>query len=202
MVSTHVRALCKEHAVDQTDRAQVRSLKPISKRFKPKAGKRLPPGNRLPTDSARVAALKMLARRELSESQIRQRLVRRGHETADIEEAIVRLKNDRAIDDARVAGAIARTETSVKRRGRLRVAQQLARAGIAQSTARAAITETFDGLDDDALLQQALNRRLKNERPIADQREFQRLYRYLIAQGFESDKILEALTARRRAREA
>jgi regulatory protein len=144
----------------------------------------------------------MLARRELSESQIRQRLVRRGHETADIEEAIVRLKNDRAIDDARVAGAIARTETSVRRRGRLRVALQLARAGIAQSTARAAITETFDGLDDDALLQQALNRRLKNERPIADQREFQRLYRHLIAQGFESDKIVEALTARRRAREA
>jgi regulatory protein len=167
-----------------------------------KVGKRLPFGNRLPTDSARVAALKMLARRELSESQIRQRLVRRGHETADIEEAIVRLKTDRAIDDARVAGAIARTETSVKRHGRLRVAQQMARAGIAQSTARTAITETFDGLDDDALLQQALNRRLKNERPIADQREFQRLYRYLIAQGFESDKILEALTARRRSREA
>jgi SOS response regulatory protein OraA/RecX len=46
-----------------------------------------------------------------------------------------------------------------------------------------------------------LNRRLKNERPIADQREFQRLYRFLIAQGFESDKILEALTERRRVRE-
>ena len=175
---------------------------PKAQSLKPKAEKRLPLGNRLPTDSARVAALKMLARRELSESQIRQRLVRRGHETADIEEAIVRLKNDRAIDDARVAGAIARTETSVKRHGRLRVAQQMARAGIAKSTARAAITETFDSLDDDALLQQALNRRLKNERPIADQREFQRLYRYLIAQGFESDKVLEALTARRRSREA
>jgi regulatory protein len=183
------------NGIERTVMAKVQGLRS-------KVGKRLPPGNRLPTDSARVAALKMLARRELSESQIRQRLVRRGHETADIEEAIVRLKNDRAIDDARVAGAIARTETSVKRHGRLRVAQQMARAGIAKSTARAAITETFDGLDDEALLQQALNRRLKNERPIADQREFQRLYRYLIAQGFESDKVLEALTARRRSREA
>ncbi len=144
----------------------------------------------------------MLARRELSEAQIRQRLVRRGHEAADIEEAIDRLKTDRAIDDARVAGAIARTETSVKRHGRLRVAQQMARAGIARSTARAAIDETFDDLDDDAPPAAALNRRLKNERPIADEREFQRLYRYLIAQGFESDKVLEALTARRRSREA
>jgi regulatory protein len=166
-----------------------------------KVGNRLPHGNRLPTDSARVAALKMLARRELSEAQIRQRLVRRGHETADIEDAITRLKDERAIDDARVAGAIARTETSVRRHGRLRVAQQLARAGIAKSTARVAITETFEGVNDEALLQQALNRRLKNERPIADQREFQRLYRFLIAQGFESEKVLEALTERRRVRE-
>src|SRR4029077_14083775 len=118
-----------------------------------KVGKQLPPRNRRPTDSARVAALKMLARRELSEAQIRQRLVRRGHETADIEEAVARLKHERAIDDARVAGAIARTEQSLKRHVRLRVAQQLARAGIAKSTARAALTETFDAVDDEALLQ-------------------------------------------------
>ena len=71
-----------------------------------------------------------------------------------------------------------------------------------ESTARTAIDETFDDLDDDALLQQALNRRLKNDRPIEDDREFQRLYRYLIGQGFESDKILTALTRRRRDRSA
>lgn len=173
---------------------------PKAQRLKPKAGNDVPNGNQVPRDSARVAALKMLARRELSEAQIRQRLQRRGHALDDIESAIERLKSERAIDDARVAGAIARTETSLKRRGRLRVAQELARAGIARSTARTAIDETFDDLDDDALLQQALNRRLKNDRPIEDDREFQRLYRYLIGQGFESDKILTALTKRRRAR--
>jgi len=142
----------------------------------------------------------MLARRELSEAQIRQRLQRRGHALDEIEAAIERLKSEHAIDDARVAGAIARTERSLKRRGRLRVAQELARAGIARSTARAAIDQTFGDLDDDALLQQALNRRLKNDRRIEDDREFQRLYRYLVGQGFESDKILNALTARRRTR--
>jgi len=165
-----------------------------------KDGKVVPDGNSVPTVSAHVAALKMLARRELSEAQIRQRLQRRGHAQDEIEAAIERLKSERAIDDERVAGAIARTETSLKRRGRLRVAQELARAGIAKSTTRAAIDQTFDDLDDDALLQQALNRRLKNDRPIEDDREFQRLYRYLVGQGFESDKILNALNSRRRAR--
>jgi len=171
---------------------------PKAQSLKPKAGNLVPNGNQVPGDSARVAALRMLARRELSEAQIRQRLQRRGHPLDEIESAIDRLKSERAIDDARVAGAIARTETSLKRRGRLRVAQELARAGIARSTARTAIDETFDDLDDDALLQQALNRRLKNDRPIEDDREFQRLYRYLLNQGFDADRVMHVLQARRK----
>ena len=76
-----------------------------------------------------LAALKLLARRELSEAQVRQRLARRGHDPDAIEEAVARLKEERAIDDARVAEAIARTETSVKRRGIVRVRRQIENAG-------------------------------------------------------------------------
>ncbi len=173
---------------------------PKAKSLQPKAGNLLPGGNLLPKVSARVAALKMLARRELSEAQVRQRLARRGYDESSIEIAVERLKADGAIDDARVAGAIARTETTVKRRGRLRVAQQLARAGIATSTARAAIAETFETMDDNDLLQRALRRRLKDDRPIADDREFRRLYRFLVGQGFDADRIIAALEARRGAR--
>jgi regulatory protein len=169
---------------------------PKAKSLKPKAGNEVPNGKFVPT--ARVAALRMLARRELSESQIRQRLVRRGYAADEIDSAIERLKTDGSINDARVAGAIARTETSVKRRGRLRVAQALARAGIDRATARGAVESTFNDIDDDTHLNAALERRLKNGRLIADDREFQRLFRYLASQGFESDTILKALTARRR----
>ena len=48
---------------------------------------------------AYLDGLKMLARRELSEAQVRQRLVRRSHEADAIDEAIARLKDARAIDD-------------------------------------------------------------------------------------------------------
>jgi regulatory protein len=140
----------------------------------------------------------MLARRELSESQIRQRLARKDYDGDEIDAAVERLKSERAIDDARVAGAIARTETSLKRRGRLRVSQQIARAGIAPATARQALDDTFEDIDDAALLAAALGRRLKGDRPIADDREFRRLYRYLMSQGFESDRVLKALSGRRR----
>ena len=140
----------------------------------------------------------MLARRELSEAQIRQRLARRGHDEDAIDDAVARLKTEHAIDDARVAEAIARTETAVKRRGKLRVTRQIESAGIARETARHAVDQVFTDVDADALLGAALAKRLRAEMSIRDDKEFQRLYRYLIGQGFEPDQVMIALEARRR----
>lgn len=151
-----------------------------------------------PPRSAYVEGLMLLGRRELSESQVRTRLARRGYETDDIDAAIERLKEERSIDDARVAGAIARTQTSLRHRGRRRVRMEIEKAGIAGATALAATDEVFDDLDPEVHLAEALGRRLRGDRPISDDREFQRLYRYLVAQGFESDRVLKALAARRR----
>ena len=140
----------------------------------------------------------MLARRELSEAQVRQRLARRQHDADAIDAAIERLRAERAIDDARVAEAIARTETSIRRRGKLRVRMQIERAGIGKAIAKQAIDAVFDNIDDDALMEASLQKRLRGRETIADDREFQRLYRYLAAQGFESDRILRLLNGRRR----
>jgi regulatory protein len=139
----------------------------------------------------------MLGRRELSEAQVRQRLVRRRHDPASIDDAISRLKADRSLDDARVAGAIARTETSMRRRGKPRVRRQIEAAGIAPAIAARAVEETFQDLDVDALMAAALDTRLRGRASIADDKEFRRLYRYLIAQGFEPDRVLARLRALR-----
>lgn len=143
-----------------------------------------------------VAGLTMLARRELSEAQVRQRLARRGHSPDDIDAAIIRLKSERALDDARVADAIARTEIAVHGRGKLRVNRQITQAGIAASTGRRAIEQAYADVDPDALLTAALDKRLRGRSQVADQKEMQRLYRYLIGQGFESDRILSLLRGR------
>src|SRR6266542_743809 len=129
---------------------------------------------------AYIDGLKMLARRELSEKQVRERLARKGHERE-------------AIDDA-----IARTETSIRRRGKLRVQMQIQRAGIDKSVAKRAMDEVFGAIDDDALIEASLKKRLRGRDTIADDREFQRLYRYLAGQGFESDRIMKVLNSRRR----
>ena len=142
----------------------------------------------------------MLARRELSEWQVRQRLARKGHEPGAIDDAVARLLAERAIDDARVAEAIARTETTLHKRGKARVRMTIERAGIATATAKRTADEVFDGIDDEALLEAALAKRLRGRDTFADDREFQRLYRYLVGQGFEADQALRALNLRKRAR--
>jgi regulatory protein len=147
---------------------------------------------------AYVDGLKLAAGRELSEAQLRQRLARKGHAQQEIDAAVARLKEERAIDDARVAETIARTETSTRRRGKLRVRMQIERAGISTSTARKAVDDVFGELDADTLLEAALTRRMLGRDRIDDDKEFQRLYRYLLNQGFDTERVMSALQARRK----
>ncbi|MEO8258303.1 MAG: RecX family transcriptional regulator [Acidobacteriota bacterium] len=146
--------------------------------------------------TAYLDGLRMLARRELSEAQIRQRLKRREHDPDAIDAAVAGLGEERAIDDVRVAAAIARTQTSIKRRGRRRVRRQIEQAGVLPAVARQAVDEVFGALDEAALLDAALGKRLRGRETIADDAEFRRLFRFLIGQGFEPDRVMAALNQR------
>lgn len=144
-------------------------------------------------DTTYVAGLTLLARRELSEAQVRLRLVRKGHAPEDVDAAIERLKRERAIDDGRVAEAIARTDASVHKRGRRQADQRIRSAGIAPDTAERAVERAYADVDTDALIEAVLSRRLRgHDRPL-DERTRARLYRYLIGRGFESERVLSAL---------
>jgi regulatory protein len=142
---------------------------------------------------AYVAALKMLARRELSEMQVRTRLTRREYTADQIDSAVMRLRQERAIDDARTARAIARTAVSLRGHGKRRVRRQVDAAGIDQAIASAAVDEVFSEIDANALLQAALARRLRGRAAVANEREAARLWRYLIGQGFDADRVAAAL---------
>ena len=147
---------------------------------------------------AYIDGLKMLARRELSEQQVRQRLARKAYDQQEIDDAIERLRGERALDDARVAEAIARTEVTLRKRGKIRVQMQIERAGISKATARRAVADTFEEVDDKALLEASLAKRLRGRDTIDDQRELERLYRYLVSQGFEPDQVIQSLNRRKR----
>ena len=149
---------------------------------------------------AYLAGLKLLARRELSEAQLRARLARRQFAEDDIETAVARLSRERALDDRRTALACARTELAVRRRGRFRVVRQVEALGIPPATARAAVNEVFADVDEATLLEQALDRRLRRGLTLDEPATVRRIHRYLIAQGFDPARVAELL--RRRSRGA
>ena len=144
---------------------------------------------------AYVTGLRMLARRELSEAQIRVRLDRRGFEPAEIDAAVARLRHERALDDRRTALACARTEAHVKRHGRLRVLRQLDALGIDRGIARAAVSEVFTDIDDDSLLAQALEKRLRGD-AAPSRASMQRVRRYLLARGFPAAQVSAVIRSR------
>ena len=127
-----------------------------------------------------------------------QRLARKEYDQDEIDQAVARLREERAINDARVAEAIVRTETGIRKRGKVRVRMQLERAGIAKDTATQTIDEVFGAIDDDELIAASLRKRLRGRDTIADDREFQRPFRDLIGQGFESDRVMKTLRAKRK----
>jgi regulatory protein len=149
-----------------------------------------------PASSAYVAGLRLLARRELSEHQLNRRLLARGYAAEDAAAALDRLRAERAIDDTRAAGALARHVIHTRRHGRQRAQRELEQAGISPAVARSAIDQACAGLDPTQLVEAALARRLRGDRPIADVAEFRRLYRVLVSQGFEPELIVKALRAR------
>jgi regulatory protein len=149
--------------------------------------------------SAYAEGLRLLARRELSEAQLRERLARKAFELRDIDDAVARLRRTGALDDLRVATAAARTEALVKRRGRIRIQRHLASLGIASATITRALDEVSSAIDESALIEASLARRLRGPRArIEDAAHFRRLHQYLVRQGFEPSAVTALL--RRRSR--
>jgi regulatory protein len=150
-----------------------------------------------PSRVAYAAGLAMLARRELSEAQVRERLRRKDHPPIAIDEAVGRLKGTGALDDRRVARAAARTEAQVRSRGRAYVVRRLQALGIAADVADDAVEEVFGAIDEQELLDRAIARRLRGPGArVRDAAHFRRLLQQLVRQGFAASAVIAALKAR------
>ena len=135
----------------------------------------------------------MLAGRELSVEGVRARLKDRGYPPDEIANAIERLLESGALDDGRVARAFARTAVTVKHRGRLRVMRELLQMGIRSDVASEALGEVYGEIDEQALIEDALRRKLRGRTRLDDQREAARIYQFLMRQGFSPAGVASAL---------
>jgi regulatory protein len=152
--------------------------------------------------AARAAGIRALARRELSVAQLRDRLTRRGYTPRAVSDAISRLLDAGALDDERVARAAARTSAQVKRHGRARVARELTALGIGRETTERALADVFGAIDEQALLTQALARRLRGSTSLADPAARRRVFAALVRQGFAPGAVQQAIRAHARGNTA
>ena len=143
---------------------------------------------------AYTLALTLLSARELSESQLRTRLKKRKVENADIDSAIARLKEDGTLNDRRVAMAVGRMESAIRGRGRARAIQKIRQAGIDSDTAQDAVRKVFEEVDENELLDRALDRKLRGQDVGSlDDKGRARVLRALVGQGFSFDAVMKRL---------
>jgi regulatory protein len=153
-----------------------------------------------PDDAAAAAyghGLRLLSSRELAEADVRTRLAARGFDPAAVDAAVGRLRQAGALSNARAVRAVARTLVVVKRRGRLRAQRELEARGFGKAEIAEALAELFAGEDERALVDRALDRRLRG-RPAArgDVAAMRRVYAALLRQGFPPAIVRDAVRRR------
>jgi regulatory protein len=94
-------------------------------------------------------AVRLLAQRQHSQAELRQKLARRGCEPAEVDTALRRLAELGYLDDGAYASAL--VARRARSRGPAAIAAELAARGVARATAAAAVAE----LDRDEMLRAA-----------------------------------------------
>ena len=137
--------------------------------------------------SLRAQAVRLLARREYSRSELEQRLIAKGGPRSEISVVLDELIAQGYLSDARYARAMATQKAGGY--SRRSIAEALKAKGIARIDIERALAET--DADDEKALRALWQRRFG--RPPADEREKARQVRFLQARGFALSAIFKLL---------
>jgi SOS response regulatory protein OraA/RecX len=146
------------------------------------------------TSSARLAALRLLAQRRLSEAQLWSKLLSKGHAHEDVRRAVDACKADGYLDDGLFARLF--VEGKVKAVGDARLVAELVRRGIDREAAAAAVEGA--PRDEDERLVAAIDK-LFRSRPALS---YPSAARSLERLGFPTPAIYRLLRERIRCAEA
>lgn len=148
------------------------------------------PAPRDDPEDAYAAGLRLLARREHGTQELGRKLEQRGFNSAAIEPALERLREDGYLSDARFAAALAR-HRAAQGYGDLRIRAELAQHGVEQVLTDAALEELGADWAEQALAQ-ARRHFLKPPETVEARA---RVQRYLTQRGFAPGATRAALAA-------
>lgn len=154
--------------------------------------------SRLAGEALHEYALRALARRSHTLSELRAKLSRRCASVKDVDKVIARLRDNGYLDDGRIAESHSEFRRDHTLLGQRRVLFELRRRGIDESLAERAVAEVYGEADESELARRFLRRRLgarSTSIPIKAPKEILRLYRALVRAGFRPSAVDSALRA-------
>jgi regulatory protein len=150
------------------------------------------------SDPCYVAALRILKYRFNSEAELRRKLRGKQFAKDDIETTIVRLREEKWLDDDRYAAAFVRTRAN-KRVGGLRIRRELQYAGVSEDSAKQAVTQNVDPEREHEALRELGRKRARmlvrrhGEAYLTTSEGRNKLAGYLLKQGYDAALVYEAL---------
>jgi len=140
-------------------------------------------------------ALRQLARRDLSSSDLRAGLLRGGHRRADVDRTIAQLRAKHLLNDAAFAERYTRRALVNRGLGRRRIAFDLATHGVAPKPAAAGMAEALEALPEATLLDTLAPRLWERYSRLGLAQRLRRVWSQLLRRGF--DPALVATRLRR-----
>jgi regulatory protein len=137
--------------------------------------------------SARESALAVVARRMVSEAELKTGLTRRGYSADEVADAAQLVRSYKYVDDENFAAAAVR-EAGRTGRGPFWVRQTLLKRGIPENLARSAATAAEKTARDDA--RNAVARRFGAAQALAPA-DHRRARRFLLTRGFSAELAAE-----------
>ena len=139
--------------------------------------------------AARLAALKLLNRRDYGARELAERLVARGFAHPAADEAVEGLRKERLVDDGRFAEHFVAYHAN-RGRGPVGIAHRLREAGVPADTIAAAVSATDSDWRRRAV---EVRRRRFGAKPPATWAEKGRQARFLTQRGFSADQVRAAV---------
>jgi regulatory protein len=141
---------------------------------------------------ALIKAAAYCAYQERTQQEVRTKLYTYGLEPDDVEEIIVRLGQEKMLDEERYAQAYVRGKYGLKKWGRRKIVQGLKFKGISDYCIKQGLKEIdYDVYEQN--LQQLLEKKNASEKEKNPFARRQKLTYYLMSKGYESDLVQEAI---------
>jgi len=136
----------------------------------------------------------MLARRPLSEGEIRDRLLRRGFPDSDAGTVLARLRELRLVDDRALAASLARSYLESRRYGQVRIAWALRARLFLPDVIAEALRETSSPEEQMTAAVSALRKKFRGGVP-PGRTGAAKAYRFLSSRGFSPETCRKAIDA-------